>query len=150
MEGDSHAHLFLRLEAFAGQELGYAVERRQLPGDASGVCWPERRLIAIRCGQGPNAELAVLAHEIAHALGIGYRSHGRERAECIVECATYMALAKSGLDIEAASVPYIASWAKDGDDVLERDAAEVERIAGGLERALELDVVADWLEPRQG
>ena len=48
-----------------------------------------------------------------------------------------MALAKAGLDVEAASVPYIASWAADGDDVLERDAAEIERIAARLERALE-------------
>ena len=102
-----------------------------------GVCWPERRLIGLRCGQSPNAELAVLTHEVAHALGIGYRSHGRERAECIVECATYMALAKEGLDVEAASVPYIASWAKDSDDVIESDAAEIERIAERLERALE-------------
>ena len=33
-----------------------------------------------------------------------------------------MALVEAGLDVEAASVPYIASWAVDGDDVLERDA----------------------------
>ena len=137
VEGDSHAHLVSRLQAFAGQELGFAIERRELHGAALGVCWPERRLIALQLGQSANAELAVLAHEIAHALGIGYRSHGRERAECIVECATYMAIAKAGLDVEAASLPYIASWAVDGDDVIERDAAEIERIAARLERALE-------------
>ena len=59
-----------------------------------------------------------------------------------------MALAKAGLDLEAASVPYIASWAVDGDDVIERDAAEIERIAARLERALEeeeADSAADRL-----
>ena len=89
----------------------------------------------------------MLAHEVAHALGIGYRSHGRERAECIVECATYMALAKAGLDVETASVPYIVAWAKDADDVVERDAAEIDRIAARLERSLEeeADSAADRL-----
>ena len=48
-----------------------------------------------------------------------------------------MALAKAGLDVEAASLPYIASWAVDGDDVIERDAAEIDRIAARLERALD-------------
>ena len=45
---------------------------------------------------------------------------------------------EAGLDVEGGSVPYIASWAVDGDDVIERDAAEIDRITALLERALEV------------
>ena len=76
VEGDSHAALIPRLEAFARRELGFAVERRELHGAALGVCRSERRLIALERGQGPNAELAVLAHEVAHALGSATEATG--------------------------------------------------------------------------
>jgi hypothetical protein len=96
-----------------------------------------RRLIGLRAGQSPNAEVRVLAHECAHAMGVGYATQGRERAECIVECAIYMALARAGLDVEASSVPYVAGWASDDREIIERDAHEIDRIAARLEGALE-------------
>jgi hypothetical protein len=80
--------------------------------------------------------MRVLCHEFAHAMGVGYRTHGRERAECIVECAAYLTLAAQGLDVEAARVPYLAGWAGEDAEVLERDAAEIDRIARRLEEAL--------------
>ena len=78
----------------------------------------------------------MLVHELAHALGVGYEEFGRDRAEQIVECVTYMACAKAGLDVEAASVPYIAGWAADDDEAIERDALLIDRLASRLETAI--------------
>ena len=47
-----------------------------------------------------------------------------------------MALAAAGLDVSASSVPYIAGWGSDDAEVIERDAAEIDRIARRLEAAL--------------
>ena len=135
VEGDTHARLIPRLEALA-TELGFTVERRALEEGVGGRCDSKANLITVAAGQSPNAEVRVLAHELAHALGVGYRSHGRERAECIVECAAYLALAAAGLDVSASSVPYLAGWAGEDPEVLERDAAEIDRIARRLEQAL--------------
>jgi hypothetical protein len=59
------------------------------------------------------------------------------------ECATYMALARAGLDVEGASVSYVAGWAIDDPEVIERDAREIDRIAARLEQALEGAVAAE-------
>ena len=110
IDGDTHAHLIARCERFAA-ELGFDVERAPIEGGALGCCDHARRRIAVAVGLSANAEAHVLVHELAHAMGVGYRTHGRERAECIVECAAYLTLAAQGLDVEAASVPYLAGWA---------------------------------------
>jgi len=142
VEGDSHAVLLPALERLA-EELGFRVERQLMPASRGGFCDAGARLIAVRAGQSPNAEVRVLAHECAHAMGVGYSAYGRERAECIVECATCMALARAGLDVEASSVPYVAGWASDDAEAIERDAHEIDRIAARLEEALESGVAEE-------
>lgn len=62
VDGDSHLHLIAPLERLAG-ELGYAVERRELPLSQGGFCDSRRRRIAVRSKQPPNAEVRVLVHE---------------------------------------------------------------------------------------
>ena len=141
IDGDTHAHLIARCERFAA-ELGFDVERAPIEGGALGCCDHARRRIAVAVGLSANAEAHVLVHELAHAMGVGYRTHGRERAECIVECAAYLTLAAQGLDVEAASVPYLAGWAAEDGEVLERDAAEIDHIARRLEEALDRGEVA--------
>ena len=135
VDGDSHAHLIGPLELLA-DGLGYTVERRELPRTHGGFCDSRRKLIAVRSGQPPNAEVRVLVHELAHALGVGYEEFGRDRAEQIVECVTYMVCARAGLDVEAASVPYIAGWAADDDKAIERDALLIDRLASRLETVI--------------
>ena len=135
VEGDAHRHLIAPLEGLA-RELGYTVERRQLPDTQGGSCDSKRKLICVRSGQPGNAEIRVLVHELAHALGISYEEFGRERAEQIVECVTYMVCARAGLDVEAASVPYIASWAADDDQAIERDALLIDRLSRRIEHAV--------------
>jgi hypothetical protein len=133
--GNSHAYLIGPLERLAG-ELGYAVERRPLPDGTGGMCDSTRSRIVVAEGQPANAQVRVLVHEIAHALGVGYSDYGRERAEAIVDCVAYLVCAGVGLDIEASTVPYIAGWAEDDDGGLERDAVLIDRLGGRVERAL--------------
>ncbi len=133
--GDSHARLIGPLEELAG-ELGYAVERRRLPEGTGGMCDSTRSRIVVAEGGPANAQVRVLVHEIAHALGVGYCEYGRERAEAIVDCVAYLVCAGTGLDVEASTVPYIASWADEDDGGLERDAVLIDRLAGRIERAV--------------
>jgi len=65
-------------------------------------------------GQPANAQLRVLVHETVHALGVGYREYGRERAEVIVDTATHLVCSSVGLRVERETVPYVAGWGEDG------------------------------------
>jgi hypothetical protein len=90
--------------------------------------------ITIAAGLEPDAQLRVLVHEAAHAEGVGARTHGCARAECIVEAATHIMCARLGLNVLAASVPYIAGWEGAESGALGRDAAEINRVALAVER----------------
>jgi hypothetical protein len=46
---------------------------------------PKARAIVVDATGAPNAQLRTLIHEAAHAMGVDYRSHSRERAEVIVD-----------------------------------------------------------------
>jgi hypothetical protein len=49
---------------------------------------------------GPaNRQLRTLVHEVAHALGIGYDRYGRDNAEVLVDCVTYVVCSSVGLDV---------------------------------------------------
>lgn len=137
LDGDSHAHLEPALVTLA-RELGYSVSTEQLDGETGGYCdsGPAKRIVVAE-GHSPNARVRVLVHEIAHALGIGYRDYGREAAETIVEAATYVVLAGQGFDVDAASVPYIAGWSgENGADKLRDFAETIDKVARRIESAL--------------
>jgi hypothetical protein len=96
--GHSHRDLIVPLTTLAG-ELGYAVNIRQLPdGGPGGWCDPKRREIVIASGPA-NRQLRTLVHEVAHALGIGYDRYGRDNAEVLVDCVTYVVCSSVGLDV---------------------------------------------------
>ena len=133
--GSSHRYLIEPLVALAGV-LGFVVERRRLPGETEGACDSAHARILVAEGLSPNGQVRLLVHEIAHALGVGYREYGRERAEAIVDCVAYLVCAGVGLDVEASTVPYIAGWAAEDDGGLQRDAVLIDRLAGRIERAL--------------
>jgi hypothetical protein len=96
--GDSHGHLIAPLDALAG-ELGYRVQERDDTGPAGGWCDPENKLIVIDASLAANAKVRVRVHELAHALGIGYREYGRAQAEVLVDTVTYIVCASAGLDV---------------------------------------------------
>ena len=84
-----------------------------------------------------NAQLRVLVHELAHALGIGYEEFGRERAEVLVDCATFCVLQTVGLDVAGDSVPYVAAWGEDGAlEAVRTFAGRIDEVAKRIEDAL--------------
>jgi len=95
IEGDTHRHLLPSLERFA-TELGYTVTPRQLDGSADGWCDSRYREIVLNSKLAANGQVRVLVHEIAHALGIGYRDYGRQRAEVLVDTVTYIVCGSVG------------------------------------------------------
>ena len=134
--GDSHAHLLTPLENFAA-ELGYSVRCLSLDGAADGWCDTERMEIVVNDNLPANAQIRVLVHEIAHALGIGYADRGRARAEVMVDCVTYVVCGRVGLDTSGESIPYVAGWGEDGAlDAIQQDAKTIDEVARRIEAVL--------------
>ncbi|PZS06676.1 MAG: hypothetical protein DLM64_16140 [Solirubrobacterales bacterium] len=82
--GESHAHLLAPLQQLAG-ELGYSLCDIALEHGVEGWCDSERHQIAVNQQLPANAQVRVLVHELAHALGVGYEQYGRARAEVLVD-----------------------------------------------------------------
>lgn len=133
LTGDSHAHLLEPLVAFAGT-LGYSVSFEAIAGAAGGWCDAKAKRIVVHADAPANARLRTLIHETIHALGVGYAEYGRERAEVIVDTATWLAAASVGLDLSGESVPYVAGWGEDG--ALEA-VTEFAKTIDGLARQVE-------------
>lgn len=135
-DGDSHGHLEAPLLKLAA-ELGYTVKTETLDGATGGYCDPIRKLIVIGSQHSPNGRVRVLVHEIAHALGVGYAQYGRSGAEVIVESVTYIVLAGQGFGLDAASVPYVASWGNgNATETMREFAGTIDELARRIERAL--------------
>jgi hypothetical protein len=134
--GDSHSYLFDPLERLA-TELGYHPRRVPLEGPADGWCDEERREIVVNQRLPANGQVRVLVHELAHALGVGYREYGRHRAEVLVDTVTYVVCGSVGLDVSGDSAPYIAGWGEDGAlDAIRNYAGTIDAIARRIESAL--------------
>jgi N-terminal domain of anti-restriction factor ArdC len=136
IEGDTHAHLLAPLSELAG-EVGYTVARRSLDGPADGWCDSHLHEIVINDELPGNAQVRVLVHEIAHALGVGYTEYGRRRAEVLVDTVTFIVCGAVGLDTSGSSVPYVAGWGEGGELDAIRDYAEtIDQIARRIESSL--------------
>ena len=137
IQGDSHSHLLPALEQLA-DELGYSVARRPLDGPADGWCDAHKHEIVINDDLSANAQVRVLVHEIAHALGVGYSDHGRRRAEVLVDTVTFIVCGSVGLDTSGSSVPYVAGWGESGElDAIRSYAQTIDKIARRIEGALQ-------------
>jgi len=136
IQGDTHAHLLPALEELAA-ELGYSVAARPLDGPADGWCDQEKREIVINDELSANAQVRVLVHEIAHALGVGYADYGRRRAEVLVDTVTFIVCGAVGLDTSGSSVPYVAGWGESGElDAIRGYAETIDEIARRIEDSL--------------
>jgi hypothetical protein len=79
----------------------------------------------------------VLVHEIAHALGVGYKDYGRQQAEVLVDTVTHIVCGSVGLDISSSSVPYVAGWGEDGAlEAIRAYAETIDTIARRIEEAV--------------
>ena len=134
--GDSHATMIGTLERFA-ESIGFTVGHAALEHGHGGYCDPEQRRIVVSSNlEAPNAIVRVLVHEIAHALGVGYRDYGRDVAEVIVETAAMIVCGSLGLDTAGESIPYIAGWGEDNDlAAIKEYAAKVDELAATIETA---------------
>jgi hypothetical protein len=136
INGDSHAGLLTPLENLAA-ELGYSVRHLPLDSGADGWCDNGRMEIAVNEHLPTNAQVRVLVHELAHALGVGYQEYGREQAEVLVDCVTYIVCGSAGLDVSGDSVPYVAGWGEDGAlDAIREYAETIDAIARRIETAI--------------
>jgi hypothetical protein len=136
LTGDSHAHLLAPMQAFT-ESLGFTVSFESTPGQTGGWCDQKTRRIVIDQEQPANARLRILIHETIHALGVGYAEYGRERAEVIVDTATYVAAASVGLDVSGESIPYVAGWGEDGAlEAVTSFATTIDELARKVETAL--------------
>ncbi len=135
LTGDSHAALLPRLEQFA-RSIGWTVEYGET-GHADGYAAPGEQRIRVSSELAePNRRVRTLVHELVHALGIGYREHGREVAEVLTETAAFVACRSLGLDTSGMAIPYVASWGEDGDlDAIRTYAALVDDMARKIEDA---------------
>ncbi len=130
--GASHERLITPLSLLAG-DIGYDVRFQMVPGRANGYCDLTQQLIVVDDQLAPNARVRTLVHELAHALGIGYTEHGRNRAEVLVESVTYIVCGAIGLDTSGESIPYVAGWDDDDLQSLETFAQLVDDTARRIE-----------------
>jgi hypothetical protein len=136
LTGDSHGHLLEPLTAFAAG-LGFSVAFEPIPGATGGWCDQQRKRIVVDAEQPVNGQVRVLVHELAHALGVGYREYGRRKAEVIVDTVTFIVCAGGGLDVGGESIPYVAGWGEDGAlEALTEFAAVIDTITRQLEDAI--------------
>ena len=142
LTGDSHAHLLAPMQTFT-ESLGFAVLLESIPGQTGGWCDQNARRIVVDAHQPPNARLRILIHETIHALGVGYAQFGRERAEVIVDTATYVATASVGLDVSGESIAYVAGWGENGAlEAVTSFATTIDELARQVETALAPAAVA--------
>jgi hypothetical protein len=139
LSGDSHAHLLAPLQAFS-ESLGFIVAFESIPGSTGGWCDQKARRIVVDADQPANARLRILIHETIHALGVGYAEYGRERAEVIVDTATYVVAASVALDVGGESVPYVAGWGEAGAlEAVTAFASTIDELARRVETVLAVE-----------
>ncbi|MBV9196642.1 MAG: DUF1738 domain-containing protein [Solirubrobacterales bacterium] len=136
LTGDSHAHLTAPLVAFA-KLIGFSVAFEAIRGAVGGWCDQGAKRIVVDASQSVNAQVRILVHELAHALGVGYREYGRGRAEVIVDTVTFIVCAGAGLDVGGESIPYVAGWGEDGAlEAVTEFAGVIDSVARKLEAAI--------------
>jgi antirestriction protein ArdC len=140
LTGDELAPVLPRLIALAG-EIGSLVEFEAIAGQRRGYYEVQSRRIAIRENMAPNAHVKTLIHELAHALLRAEPSEddpelARAEEELVVESVAYTVCGALGLDTAGYSIPFLASWAQEGDvETIERTAALIDRLARRIEDA---------------
>jgi hypothetical protein len=85
-----------------------------ISGSADGWYDPKRRRIVVDAGLPANAQVRVLVHQLAHALGVAYAEFGHARAEVSVDTVTFDVCRAAGLRVDGESVPYLAAWGAGG------------------------------------
>jgi hypothetical protein len=122
--------------------LSQAACGRDCPADSyrqfervEGLCDRRTRRISVAERLAANGRVAVLVHEVAHAV-VGHEAGlAKQLEELVVEAVAYVVCAGAGLDTGSDSVPYIAGRAGDGAlEQLERTAELIDGLARRTEQ----------------
>jgi hypothetical protein len=141
LTGDSHRHLIERLQAFA-HSIGFELCFETIAGGVGGWCDSRAKRIVVDADLAGNAQVRVLVHELAHALGVGYARFGRARAEVIVDTVTFVVCSAAGLAVDGESIPYVAGWGEHGAlEAVMEFAETIDALARRLEEAIADPVV---------
>jgi hypothetical protein len=136
LTGDTHAHLLDPANTFAAS-LGYTVTFESTPDGVGGWCDRRAHRIVVNADAPANAQLRILIHETAHALGIDYHAYTREQAEVLVDTITYIVCAGLGLAIDGETIPYVAGWGEHGAlDAVNQFANTIDQLARRIENAI--------------
>lgn len=78
---------------------------------------PSTKAIVIDCTMAVNQQVSVTCHELAHALVRVDRQDDDPELdyateELVVESVAFTIIRSLGIDADAASIPYLASWAE--------------------------------------
>jgi hypothetical protein len=134
--GDSHARLLAPIRSFV-ESLGFSVSFESIPGETGGWCDHKARQIVVDARVPANAQLRILIHECAHALGVDYQRYSRAWAEVIVDTVTFLAASSVGLRVDGETVPYVAGWGESGAlEAVTEFAETIDRIARQIEDVL--------------
>jgi hypothetical protein len=152
--GDSHAQLLEVLTRLSADH-GYQVNITELPGgleQADGCCNRQTKTITLAPRLDPNAQVATLIHELAHALiplvdNAPVLSYAEE--ELVVESVAWCVCDTAGLDTTTNSIPYLTSWSATASlDVLQQTAELVDRLTREIETPV-LAAISDEADPSQ-
>jgi hypothetical protein len=136
--GASHEDLIGPLVDLAS-EIGYTVSF-EATRHGDGYCAPRARRIVVADRLAANGRLAVLIHELGHALlrcepEAEQLSYAQE--ELVVECIAMCVCQLVGLDTSENSLPYLASWAEQASvEVVEQTVQLTDRVARRIEDRL--------------
>jgi antirestriction protein ArdC len=148
LDGDELAE-YLPALALLAAEIGSSLSFEPIPGGALGFYELASKRIVIETNMAVNAQVATGCHELAHALvradrqdddpNLDYASE-----ELVVESVAFTVIGSLGIEADASSIPYLASWAESSDlSVIEKTAALIDRLAKRVQDALEPAVATD-------
>jgi hypothetical protein len=158
LDGADLAWAWPLLVAFGSRELATPVELEDLPPAGPYGYYQRRRggqtRIAVASHLSPNGRARVGVHELAHALVDADRRAAADAVELtyaaeelVVETVACLVCATLGLDVSAASIPYLADWASQAKvETIEQQAKTIDALARRLEDAL-LDEHGEPLDP---
>jgi hypothetical protein len=109
--GDSNAHLIEPAAAFA-RSCGYAVAFESTPAGTGGWCNRPSRRIVVDAAAPANAQLRIVIHETAHALGIDYQTYTRQKAKSSSTPSPTSSAPASGSRSTARASPTLPAGAK--------------------------------------
>ena len=150
LTGAAPGEMFARLASIA-VDLGFSVEVGEIEDpDTNGYCDFLARKILVRGANDPAQRVKTLAHEICHAIlhDPENRPAGMSRGlvELEAESGAYVICASLGLETDAYSFGYVATWAGDADKALKAIKASQARIHQASEKVLKAYAAASDVE----